>query len=75
MGTIKSLLGCVCKEIFIRDAAVLPYYPARTCTKRGLSNCFCLSVSQSSKVWADHDNEGSKHFYYYVTQTMKILKT
>ena len=32
----------------------------------GLSNGFCPQVcqcvSQSSKIWADHDNEGSKHF-------------
>ena len=27
--------------------------------KAGLSNWFCLSVCQSSKFWADHDNEGS----------------
>ena len=55
--------GSTVRRSSVYDTQKPELLPRARMREVGLSNRFCgPSVCQSSKFWADHDNDGSKHF-------------
>ena len=65
-GVSSDLLMLILNAWYGGNEAIYAY--VFTPRAHAQSGVVVLSVSQSSKFWADHNNEGSKHFYTSLKQ-------